>query len=58
MPFEVLFFMEKYERKTLNQSANYILAVSSINLVDLIAAQKRLAEYSKQIDELTKKLGK
>ncbi|MBR6896286.1 MAG: hypothetical protein L0F95_09855 [Lactococcus sp.] len=50
--------MEKYERKTLNQSANYILAVSSINLVDLIAAQKRLAEYSKQIDELTKKLGK
>ncbi|MCJ1999286.1 hypothetical protein GYN23_10950, partial [Lactococcus piscium] len=57
-PFKVLFFIEKYEPKALNKSANYIFAVSSINLADLTAAQKRLADYSKQIDELTKKLGK
>ena len=117
--------LEKYEPKALNKSAKYILAVSSINLADLTAAQKqvvlnqvsiksddntlnywlymgrgefekalnlaqnlgdeqltllaytdlyqatklndkmagakkqkRLADYSKQIDELTKKLGK
>ena len=50
--------MEKYEPKALNKLAKYILAVSSINLADLTAVQKRLADYSKQIDELTKKLGK